>query len=372
VEDAKRAGLWVDDEMMRGQDGWKHKKSAWAKYPQRMLSYRALGFLARDLFADILSGIYTTEEAIDMPQDTEIIIETDSGANAVIHDQDFSEDRSKTLTQNATELIEKTAGNIADAPGEKKETPMETKEDIPEANVVEEKPPFEADESQVDKSWPMFGKNQRGWCPDASGDKVTSFPVYTEEEMKSIDLGILMKIISMDDEMFNATKDGTRNTNKKLRTIILAKYAGSVTGGLETAPQEQTTSAPEHTPDPPVEENPDEIIPDDGPPQEEPDREGIEHNADFEKGREDIQQASPPAEGNKFDMIIEDVPEGEDRRAFEAIMPLFNDLESIAGVGNERYLALLPKFPELQKYKNREDFCAMASAEEINNFLNKI
>lgn len=54
VEDAKTAGLW-------GQNTWK-------KYPQRMLLWRARGWAIRDAFADVLMGLWSTEEALDGPE----------------------------------------------------------------------------------------------------------------------------------------------------------------------------------------------------------------------------------------------------------------------------------------------------------------
>jgi len=51
--DAMRAGLWG-------------KAGPWQQYPQRMLAYRALGFAARDGAADVLMGLYLTEEAVDV------------------------------------------------------------------------------------------------------------------------------------------------------------------------------------------------------------------------------------------------------------------------------------------------------------------
>ena len=57
VADAKRAGLWATS----GQ-------SAWAKYPERMLYYRALGFHLRDVYPDVLNGLAITEEVQDYPR----------------------------------------------------------------------------------------------------------------------------------------------------------------------------------------------------------------------------------------------------------------------------------------------------------------
>jgi len=49
IAEAKRAGLWG-------------KKGPWTEYWQRMLVYRARGFLLRDLFSDVLMGLHLTEE----------------------------------------------------------------------------------------------------------------------------------------------------------------------------------------------------------------------------------------------------------------------------------------------------------------------
>lgn len=54
LEDAKRAGLLG-------------KAGPWTQYTARMLKLRARGFALRDKFADALSGLVTTEEALDTP-----------------------------------------------------------------------------------------------------------------------------------------------------------------------------------------------------------------------------------------------------------------------------------------------------------------
>lgn len=54
---ARRAGLWGKD--------------IWAKYPERMLLWRAKGNAIRDLYADVLMGMWSVEEARDMPQSIE-------------------------------------------------------------------------------------------------------------------------------------------------------------------------------------------------------------------------------------------------------------------------------------------------------------
>jgi RecT family len=63
VLDAKRANLWGK----RSRDG---APSPWITYPQRMLRYRALGFVLRDAFPDVLKGVKTVEELQDYPEES--------------------------------------------------------------------------------------------------------------------------------------------------------------------------------------------------------------------------------------------------------------------------------------------------------------
>ena len=55
VADAKRAKLWG-------------KAGPWSDYPQRMLRFRARGYVLRDLFGDVLKGLRTVEEARDISE----------------------------------------------------------------------------------------------------------------------------------------------------------------------------------------------------------------------------------------------------------------------------------------------------------------
>lgn len=54
VRDATKAGLWG-------------KQGPWTQYPDRMLYYRALGFILRDVFPDVLGGLAIAEEVQDYP-----------------------------------------------------------------------------------------------------------------------------------------------------------------------------------------------------------------------------------------------------------------------------------------------------------------
>ena len=70
LSDAVQAGLVKIDPkqgtMSRSREGW-GTNGPWASYPKRMLYYRALGFLVRDVFSDALMGCYVAEELRDFP-----------------------------------------------------------------------------------------------------------------------------------------------------------------------------------------------------------------------------------------------------------------------------------------------------------------
>ncbi len=55
AKDARTAGLW-------GKDG------PWKQYPKRQVQWRAFGFLARDLFEDVLGGFPIEHEVYDHPE----------------------------------------------------------------------------------------------------------------------------------------------------------------------------------------------------------------------------------------------------------------------------------------------------------------
>lgn len=54
LEDAKKAGLTG-------------KQGPWTQYPKRMMQLRARAFALRDVFPDVLRGVFVAEEAQDMP-----------------------------------------------------------------------------------------------------------------------------------------------------------------------------------------------------------------------------------------------------------------------------------------------------------------
>jgi hypothetical protein len=62
MEDAKRAGL-------------AGKQGPWAQYPKRMLQMRARAWALRDVFPDVLRGVFIGEEAQDLPREKDVTAE---------------------------------------------------------------------------------------------------------------------------------------------------------------------------------------------------------------------------------------------------------------------------------------------------------
>lgn len=62
---ANRQFTWEDAKT----GGLAGKQGPWQQYPKRMLQMRARGFALRDVFADVLKGLYVGEEAQDLPDE---------------------------------------------------------------------------------------------------------------------------------------------------------------------------------------------------------------------------------------------------------------------------------------------------------------
>lgn len=374
VEQAKRAGLWVTEEMTRKQDGYKALKSAWWKYPQRMITYRALGFLARDLFPDVLHGVYTTEEAVDIPQDETIVIETTAGAAVKIDGgPKFQQSRSEQLTTKANLQIDKRAG---------------IQEPKPDPDPVHQYP------KTVGESYPVKPEEK---LPDHSGLKEGEhqsigtmlngtpgfIPVYTEDELKQMNTPDINTLIECDGLMVKARDiDPQKNTHKKLRTILLAHYAGAVVpmiakfdkefqDPLKNQAGEEVKGTEEVPgPDPESDEIPMEPVGDQEPEAEEPEPEDPDQGA-YEAGVTEGMSAEDKVDTNRFDIEVPELVDG--KRSFEQVKTLFEEMASQAGLDNKAYESMVnTKFPQFQKYRTKEDFVYQAPAFEVNTLLNSI
>lgn len=332
VQMAKRAGLWITEDQLRKQDGWRYKNSAWYKYPERMIKYRALGFLARDLFPDVMNGTYTLEEAQDFPQDQSLVIDA-GDAEIVIPDKDFNEERSKALTSKAAE-------KIADA-NEVKKYPLTADEAV--------KP----DEVKPSVPKPSEDPDNPPTCEVMLNGTPGFIVIYSEEELKLMTPEDLHDLIERDDLMIKARDiDPSKNTNKKLRSIILAKYAGETVSLIERFDRE----------DPDADTKGFEGV------------QPVENDQEPEPEQEEKQDEATSKvdeEENKQGIEIPEMVEG--KRTFDQVKALFEDMSNMAGVDNNTFEQLITtKFPEFQKYRTKEDFCFKASKAEINTLLNSL
>jgi hypothetical protein len=341
VNEAKRASLWVTAQQIGGQDGWKYKASAWYKYPARMINYRALGFIARDLFPDVMAGIYTTEEAADIPQDQTVIIDQASGAQIQIPDKEFAKDRSKKIAQRAVEKIE----NKEFEPIQSEKKNIEYK-DVEKSGQIT---PIESHDKKESSFVPERGSVEvmdgqeihREEIPPPPQDEVNSPGQPTVTEMENMETKDLLKIVNADADMAEATiLIGGKNTNKKLREIIAAHQQGKLAELVAPHIKEE-------------EKPPDNL-------EEEMAGAGIKPNLEFDKVPQRIGAIFVPPfnKGNERD--------------FAATKQLYDSLTgTIPRISNERFLELQKDLPEFAKYKNKEEFCKYANDDEIGILLNK-
>jgi hypothetical protein len=345
VDDAKRAGLWITNENLKGKDGWKYKKSAWFKYPDRMVRYRCLGFIARDLFSDVLAGMYTAEEAQDLPQDTEVIISTPSGATITVPDQEFDKDRSKALTSKAADLIDKK--NKAEDLVEQPASPKETTATPPEPEQEEKKE-------------------------------------YRLEELNRMKNPELLEIIQTSEKMKTAVKVSPRkNTSLKFREIIMGFQKGTLDKWIDDELKSVSSKGAEEKKEEKKEEpqtgelkleamgDEEEGVEDAHVVEEEQSGEiAPNNNFDTEKSTEESEE---DVDENKFEIDVTEV-DLNGRRGFDDLSRLYQEMDNIAGVNGRVYDTVISeKFPELGKeFKDKEDFCSRAPKSVINKFLNSI
>jgi len=328
VERAKRAGLWVTEQMLSAEKGWKWKQSAWYKFPERMIKYRALGFLARDLFPDVMSGAYITEEARDIPQETAEVIETPSGATITIPDKEHNKKRSEKLTTRVIEAIKPEIYGPAST----------TEDPIVKESTVDEVLSEKINETILQPVVINESKPEEQLKPDDKDH-------LSLEIMEHMETSKLLEIINGDMDMMEAMEMiPGKNTNKKLREIIyahqgnilaeyVAKFLDKETGGIQPNKEQGT----------PIVKNQDILEP----------------------------IKTVVNTGNKYNFEIPEFDSGN-TRDFSTMKIVFNKMLMIdPPVNNPRWLELARKLGLTAKYKNREEFCKNATVAEINALLDE-
>jgi hypothetical protein len=345
VMDAKRAGLWVTDQQINSKDGWKYRKSSWYKYPERMVYYRALGFLARDLFSDVLYGTYTTEEAMDIPQEAIVVIETPAGQEIIIPDKDFNNDRSKKLTGDAVGQIDK-----------KKQYPITPEEahPAPTGNLSGTAKPV-------------------GALKDILGSKDKA----RELVLRNTPTEDLKRMIHQDTLMLRTLNMMPgKNSNKKLRTIILAHEAGQIVSLLASHdptafPDLSDASTVAKMPPIGADLNP-ELA-------EKPVDGNTNHEVEVPTEAPRPEPDFTPRPGDVYEIVDEaqiDVPEGPEievpelqedgKRDFHDMKTLYEELSNVVGIDSKRFMHLVEtKLPEFAEFKDKDNFCLRATEDQV-------
>jgi len=367
VYDAKKAGLWITEEMVRGSEGWKYKKSAWYRFPKRMIRYRALGFLARDLFPDVMAATYLFEEIDTVEKET--IIETENGSTVIIPDKQFNQERSKKLVEKTIEKIEK--NQLKDVVPETENSNVQKSDVIEIAKISETQEP-EVEETEKETEF------EEGYNEEK----------FTEEELKALPVEKLLEIIEAIPELDEYVKSlPGKNTNKKLREAILYYQDGNLRSKTEENKPEQLPKDPckfsrywsvfNKTEENKPEQLPKELEVDDaGPGLEENVAESEVDNSftDDEGGAKlpfDLAEIGKKEfEKKKVYRDFPSLPEGAGIRDFVQAAKLYAILSGLTPpITEQRFTILCSKTKEFNKFVSKEDFCFKATDEEVKKLM---
>jgi hypothetical protein len=371
VDKAKRMGLWVTKQMVESADGWKYQKSAWSKTPDRMLNYRALGNISRDLFSDVLLNMYTTEEAVDIDRDVTEVIETESGAKITIPDKEHAKQRSGKMTDRVADKIpDNKFGSVKN-------------ENIPEAEVIVDKLPEKKEEIIPENTDESPFKAERGsYSSDQNTPPENNEPVNNEAEVKEelipgawtlkqmeeMDTPILLKIVMEDMDMMEASEIiGGKNTNKKLRELIFAHQNNRL--DAHVAPY--LKKEPIVTGDGCGNNMEADVIEADVSRGEIPVNKGFDKQTSTEQidAFLDAPVKKEETGSNKYGLTISPFNKGEGRD-FAETKNLFNLLAGVTpGINANRYLELAGKKGILAAFPDKEIFCKNATVKMVNELL---
>jgi hypothetical protein len=176
VIDAKRAGLYIDAEIVKRNDSLKY--SPWFKYGNRMLRYRALGFLCRDLFGDVLQGISIEEEARDIDVD----ISKSQSETGVRVDVTAGE-KNESLEKAATKATRSRAVT-SEQPAAKKESVEAKAEEIQDAVVIDSKQPA-PQEQPIEETTEVEDELMQKPCAYLPSAKVKDLITTNKEDCKA-------------------------------------------------------------------------------------------------------------------------------------------------------------------------------------------
>lgn len=122
-DDAKKAGLFITEEDVKHSPVL--KKSPWYTHQIRMCYYRALGYLLRDLYSDVIKGISLYEEVMDFHQNRGVVVESASGKEIKLSDPKKALEQSESLAGQALDTSVRREEVIEEVIEEKEELEKE-------------------------------------------------------------------------------------------------------------------------------------------------------------------------------------------------------------------------------------------------------
>ena len=394
IAEAKRANLWVTQEKLNGPNGDRYRQSPWHRYPERMCMYRALGFLARDLYPDVIRHMILTEEARDYPDRSVMIIETPAG-NVALTNTDGKAQRSDELNTKTTERVDDHHEKLGVE--KSKDEAREAKKELDDLDKEAERyikgsdPPKsdgiaalkEKTDGQVDFAQPIK-EEPRIWNPVKTDEEVEQEikkkeeaakkkePVkkntnFTDRELlnmgqKIYDLARILTLDAFIDELPG------KKTNKKYRTAILQWQDGlfhpEVKGSIPAAPDKPATG-----PMPPIPDDTTSHPPGDGQPEKK--------NTVPPEVSPEVEMAK--GEQNYLGIEIPEIPSDQYNRDFKQARAIWLALAD-HNFDNSKYKQLAGRvffnkekhITYLMKFENLEVFLKTAPAVDINFLLNHI
>jgi hypothetical protein len=183
-QEAKDAGL-IDRPAPRGIPPWK-------AYPRRMVYYRALGFVLRDTFSDVLKGMPLTEELNDIPSFADT--EAEKIANARAREAEIAQTVPVSGIDQPRATPEEEVKDAFEDEARPTSFAEQLKKDYPEVPVKQTAPPNQPEQpDDIDLSFDPRPKQQA--APPVSAEQAR--PAWMDHVIKSIPQeGFLGKKIS--------------------------------------------------------------------------------------------------------------------------------------------------------------------------------
>lgn len=336
VHDAKRANLWVTQQKLNSNQGAMHRQSPWYRYPARMCMYRALGFISRDLYPDVLGQLVIWEEVTDYPDSTIYIAET-KGGNVALNNIDGKTQKSEELTGAASDKVKKR----------------------------QEKLGLGGDKKQLQKTAQELNEIEEG--------KKETLPGYTDDQLlkmgtKIYELAAKLKITEQIDSLPG------KKSNKKYRIAMLAYQKGQFDEYLSL---QKSSEIPAGTPGPGKSIEKDESI------EEKPStsHSTLGDEKDTDKNEKDQISDEIPASvrnSNPFGIKVAEIEEGMTEREFHEMRNIRLELAD-NGINDAVYEELATriyftkhnKVTYQKKFKDLETFLKYAKAVDIHYLLNR-